>query len=93
MNLIHAHLNRVIRERGTHALHITGPGHGAPFALAGSPRRVRATRRRPPADHRSETGPTGPPPGSNGPVRATPATSSVRSTGRQAIGLERRSRP
>ncbi|MFI6586136.1 phosphoketolase [Embleya sp. NPDC050493] len=36
LNLIYAHLNRVIRERGTHALHVTGPGHGGPSALAAS---------------------------------------------------------
>lgn len=36
LNLVYAHLNRVIREHGTHALHVTGPGHGGPAALAAS---------------------------------------------------------
>ncbi|NUP30806.1 MAG: phosphoketolase family protein [Streptomycetaceae bacterium] len=36
LNLVYAHLNRVIRERGTTIMHVTGPGHGGPAALAGA---------------------------------------------------------
>ena len=34
LNLIYAHLNRVIRERGTSVLYVTGPGHGGPGIVA-----------------------------------------------------------
>jgi len=34
LNLIYAHLNRVIRERDLNAIYITGPGHGGPGLLA-----------------------------------------------------------
>lgn len=34
LNLIYAHLNRVIRERGQSAIYITGPGHGGPGMVA-----------------------------------------------------------
>ncbi|WP_436791924.1 phosphoketolase family protein [Yinghuangia sp. YIM S10712] len=36
LNLVYAHLNRVIRQRGTTMMHVTGPGHGGPAALAGA---------------------------------------------------------
>ena len=32
LNLIYAHLNRVIKERGLKAIHVIGPGHGGPAA-------------------------------------------------------------
>src|SRR5450432_2016036 len=34
LNLIYAHLNRVIRERGAEVLFLAGPGHGGPAVLA-----------------------------------------------------------
>jgi len=34
LNLIYAHLNRVIRERGQSTLYVTGPGHGGPGMVA-----------------------------------------------------------
>ncbi|MGW3245813.1 phosphoketolase family protein [Streptomyces sp. NPDC001070] len=34
LNLVHTHLNRVIRARGQRALAIWGPGHGGPAVLA-----------------------------------------------------------
>jgi xylulose-5-phosphate/fructose-6-phosphate phosphoketolase len=34
LNLIYAHLNRVIAERGRDTLYVTGPGHGGPGLLA-----------------------------------------------------------
>src|SRR6202140_5386084 len=34
LNLVYAQLNRLIRTHGTHALYITGPGHGGPALLA-----------------------------------------------------------
>ncbi len=34
LNLIYVHLNRVIKERGLDAIHIIGPGHGGPAAVA-----------------------------------------------------------
>ncbi|WP_079127677.1 phosphoketolase family protein [Streptomyces sp. TP-A0874] len=34
LNLIYAHLNRVISARDLNAIHITGPGHGGPATLA-----------------------------------------------------------
>src|SRR2546429_9852724 len=30
LNLMYAHLNRVIRERDLNAIYVTGPGHGGP---------------------------------------------------------------
>ncbi|GGT07351.1 putative phosphoketolase [Streptomyces kurssanovii] len=36
LNLVHTHLNRVIRRRGQEALCIWGPGHGGPAVLANS---------------------------------------------------------
>nr|WP_086690166.1 phosphoketolase family protein [Streptomyces recifensis] len=36
LNLVYTHLNRVIRNRGLHALCVWGPGHGGPAVLAGS---------------------------------------------------------
>lgn len=36
LNLVHTHLNRVIRARGLDALCIWGPGHGGPAVLANS---------------------------------------------------------
>ena len=36
LNLVYAHLNRVVRERGVRMMHVTGPGHGGPAALAAS---------------------------------------------------------
>jgi xylulose-5-phosphate/fructose-6-phosphate phosphoketolase len=34
LNLVYAHLNRVIRMRGLDAMFVTGPGHGGPAMLA-----------------------------------------------------------
>ncbi len=34
LNLIYAHMNRVIRERDLDAIYIMGPGHGGPAAVA-----------------------------------------------------------
>ncbi|MEV6655211.1 phosphoketolase family protein [Streptomyces sp. NPDC051219] len=34
LNLVHTHMNRVIRQRGVSALCIWGPGHGGPAVLA-----------------------------------------------------------
>ena len=34
LNLLYAHLNRVIRERDTSVLFVTGPGHGGPAVVA-----------------------------------------------------------
>ena len=34
LNLVYAHLNRVIRERGLDVLFLAGPGHGGPAVLA-----------------------------------------------------------
>ncbi|MEP6799814.1 MAG: phosphoketolase family protein, partial [Lapillicoccus sp.] len=34
LNLLYAHLNRVIRERDTRVLFVTGPGHGGPAVVA-----------------------------------------------------------
>jgi xylulose-5-phosphate/fructose-6-phosphate phosphoketolase len=34
LNLIYAHMNRVIRNRGLDAIYITGPGHGGPGLVA-----------------------------------------------------------
>jgi len=34
LNLIYAHLNRVIRERSLNAIYIAGPGHGGPGMVA-----------------------------------------------------------
>jgi xylulose-5-phosphate/fructose-6-phosphate phosphoketolase len=34
LNLIYAHLNRIIRNRGTDVIYITGPGHGGPGLVA-----------------------------------------------------------
>ncbi len=36
LNFIHAHLNRVVRERDLTAMWVVGPGHGGPAALANS---------------------------------------------------------
>jgi xylulose-5-phosphate/fructose-6-phosphate phosphoketolase len=36
LNLVHAHLNRVIRSRDLDAICVWGPGHGGPAVLAGS---------------------------------------------------------
>ncbi|MGW1848470.1 phosphoketolase family protein [Streptomyces sp. NPDC001966] len=36
LNLVHTHLNRVIRSRGVQALCVWGPGHGGPAVLANS---------------------------------------------------------
>src|SRR5579885_1251669 len=36
LNFIHAHLNRVVRERDLDAMWVVGPGHGGPAALANS---------------------------------------------------------
>ncbi|MDT4974264.1 MAG: xylulose-5-phosphate/fructose-6-phosphate phosphoketolase, partial [Pseudonocardiales bacterium] len=30
LNLLYAHMNRVIKERDLNALYVTGPGHGGP---------------------------------------------------------------
>jgi xylulose-5-phosphate/fructose-6-phosphate phosphoketolase len=34
LNHIYVHLNRDIKERGLNAIHIIGPGHGGPAAVA-----------------------------------------------------------
>jgi xylulose-5-phosphate/fructose-6-phosphate phosphoketolase len=34
LNLVYAHLNRVIQRRGLHALYVCGPGHGGPGMVA-----------------------------------------------------------
>jgi xylulose-5-phosphate/fructose-6-phosphate phosphoketolase len=34
LNLLYAHMNRVIRERDLNALYVTGPGHGGPALVA-----------------------------------------------------------
>ncbi|HWU46597.1 MAG TPA: phosphoketolase family protein [Humibacter sp.] len=34
LNLVYAHLNRVIRERDLNAIYLTGPGHGGPGMVA-----------------------------------------------------------
>jgi xylulose-5-phosphate/fructose-6-phosphate phosphoketolase len=34
LNLIYAHMNRVIRQRDLDAIYIMGPGHGGPAAVA-----------------------------------------------------------
>ncbi|ARX88661.1 putative phosphoketolase [Streptomyces alboflavus] len=34
LNLVHTHLNRIIKERGQDALCVWGPGHGGPAVLA-----------------------------------------------------------
>jgi len=34
LNLVYAHLDRVIRERGTEVLFVAGPGHGGPAVVA-----------------------------------------------------------
>ncbi|HEY3557233.1 MAG TPA: phosphoketolase family protein [Kribbella sp.] len=34
LNLVYAHLNRVIRQRGQEVLFVTGPGHGGPALVA-----------------------------------------------------------
>ena len=36
LNFIYAHLNRLIRERGTDVLYVCGPGHGGPAMVANS---------------------------------------------------------
>src|SRR4051794_2954908 len=36
LNLVHTHLNRVIKARGLDALCIWGPGHGGPAVVANS---------------------------------------------------------
>src|SRR6478752_5482905 len=36
LNLIYAHLNRVIRHRDLNIIYITGPGHGGPGLVANS---------------------------------------------------------
>ncbi len=36
LNLVQAHLNRVIAERDLNCIYVFGPGHGGPAALAGS---------------------------------------------------------
>ncbi|WP_278195436.1 phosphoketolase family protein [Streptomyces sp. AN091965] len=36
LNLVHTHLNRIVRERGLDALCVWGPGHGGPAVLANS---------------------------------------------------------
>lgn len=36
LNLVHTHLNRVIKERGSNTLCVWGPGHGGPAVLANS---------------------------------------------------------
>ena len=33
LNLVYAHLNRVIRERDLDTIYITGPGHGGPVLV------------------------------------------------------------
>src|SRR6202045_3308434 len=34
LNLVYAHLNRVIRKRDANVIYITGPGHGGPGLVA-----------------------------------------------------------
>src|ERR1700757_667420 len=34
LNLLYAHLNRIIRERDSDVIYITGPGHGGPGLVA-----------------------------------------------------------
>ncbi|GAB2622014.1 phosphoketolase family protein [Streptomyces capparidis] len=34
LNFVYAHLNRAVRNRGLDMIHVTGPGHGGPAALA-----------------------------------------------------------
>jgi xylulose-5-phosphate/fructose-6-phosphate phosphoketolase len=34
LNLLYAHMNRVIRDRGLNAMYVTGPGHGGPGLVA-----------------------------------------------------------
>src|SRR6202161_4043451 len=34
LNLVYAHLNRLIRERGANVIFLAGPGHGGPAVLA-----------------------------------------------------------
>jgi len=34
LNLIYAHLNRVIRNQDLNAIYVTGPGHGGPGIVA-----------------------------------------------------------
>src|SRR5256714_11578599 len=34
LNLVYAHLNRAIRQRGLDVLYVTGPGHGGPGLVA-----------------------------------------------------------
>ncbi|CAN5898576.1 hypothetical protein BH20ACT6_BH20ACT6_07420 [soil metagenome] len=34
MNLLYAHMNRVIKQRDLQALYVTGPGHGGPGLVA-----------------------------------------------------------
>jgi xylulose-5-phosphate/fructose-6-phosphate phosphoketolase len=34
LNLVYAHMNRVIRERDLNAIYVTGPGHGGPALVA-----------------------------------------------------------
>src|ERR1700747_2383742 len=34
LNLIYAHLNRIIRKRDVNVIYITGPGHGGPGLVA-----------------------------------------------------------
>ncbi|NEE46437.1 phosphoketolase, partial [Streptomyces sp. SID8455] len=34
LNLVHTHLNRVVKDRGIEALCVWGPGHGGPAVLA-----------------------------------------------------------
>nr|WP_202419051.1 phosphoketolase family protein [Streptomyces sp. YIM 132580] len=36
LNLVHTHLNRVVKDRGIEALCVWGPGHGGPAVLANS---------------------------------------------------------
>src|SRR5438270_12713973 len=38
LNFVHAHFNRVIRERDVQAIFVTGPGHGGPGLLANTSR-------------------------------------------------------
>ena len=37
LNLLYAHMNRVIKERGVEAIYVTGPGHGGPGLVASGP--------------------------------------------------------
>jgi xylulose-5-phosphate/fructose-6-phosphate phosphoketolase len=34
LNLVYAHLNRIIRERDANIIYVTGPGHGGPGLVA-----------------------------------------------------------